>query len=601
LNRSFLLGAAGTGIAIGLLAGRWQLDAMHFGTIGSGQATVYWGFFVLAGVLLVGAGGLVGWALGAIVPIERRSLSLLTGVLAAAGAFAHFVPSNVRERPNVFMLVSDTMRADHMSLYGYERPTTPFLEEYAAQSVVFTNSMSQGSSTIVTTPSILGSCYPSEHGLKNYQDVLAEDHVLISESLQWGGYQTIGVVTNPHLAERNGFAQGFDHYELFGSGNAAAVFAETVNERFFLRLDAFTGWEPPADAGEVPDANGNSRGRAGSSSGEDRAGGPGGRGNADSREEPSEGDADSETAGDGAEAEEDSEDAEWDEPPIFGFIFYTDPHTPYETPGDYPRLYDPDWAGKDYVYWWQPKKPKPDEKTFFNLIAQYDASITYLDSQLRALFEGLEERGLMDNALVVFTSDHGEEFFEHDGYGHGFTLFEEVVHVPLLVSFPSPIRFPPLPPISGFVEDVVASVDIMPTVLDYLRIPIDPAASGRSAVDVAAGRKDPAGERVAYLEQISSTYGNYDLRAIRTRDRKCIIPLVEKDAVGPQENLFFDLEDDPEELNNLVEEREEEAGNYLDLLASRINRMVLLEAGEVEQIVPSAARREHLRALGYIE
>jgi arylsulfatase len=367
------------GLGAGAAAAKWQLAVLRFGPVAADQAGAFWAFFLAAGAALAVVGAALGVASAAAARRPLRGGSLLGALLACAAGFAFFVPRNVRDLPHVFLLVTDTTRADHLSLYGYERPTTPLLEEMAARSVVFTNAMSQGSRTIVSTPCILASVYPSDHGLVDYAKKLWEGHLPVSEILSFQGYATLGVVTNPHLSKTNSFAQGYDAYELLGSGTSTEIYAERVNARALAVIDSIMA------AGKAAP-------------------------------EPTES-----TAAGRAAAER----------PIFAFLFYTDPHTPYQAPEPYRTLYDPDWTANP-VYVWSTKSqgdPGPDE--LHNLIAQYDATVTYWDDQLCALPESLAVRGMLDDALFVYTSDHGEEFWEHGEIGHGHSLFEECVHVPL--------------------------------------------------------------------------------------------------------------------------------------------------------------------------
>ncbi|HMB68640.1 MAG TPA: sulfatase [bacterium] len=398
-----LVPAVAIGLLGGFLAGKWQIAILRFGDIAVDQLVPYWRFFLGGGVALAALGWLAAYAASGVIGRGRGLISTAGAAAAVAAGAALFVPNNVRERPDVLFLITDTTRADHLSVYGYDRPTTRYLEEIAGSSVIFDQALSQGSHTIVSTPCILASLYPSDHGLIGYQSKLWDGFLLVSEILKFAGYSTFGVVTNPHLSKANGFDQGWDSYEMLGSGTSVAVFAERVNAAALTRIDSLRT--------EAPE-------------------------------------------------------------PIFGMLFYTDPHTPYAAPDEYRRLYDPDWPGTPLVSWSMRKSGPPRPPQLRNLIANYDATITYWDDQLRALADSLETRGIAENLLLVYTSDHGEEFLDHGGFGHGLTLFEEVVHVPLLFSFPVPVKRPRLSRTHRNVSEVVSSVDIVPTLTDYLRVPV---------------------------------------------------------------------------------------------------------------------------------
>jgi arylsulfatase A-like enzyme len=595
--RSTLLIVAAAGALLGAAAGRWQLAELPWGHLAADQRLTFWAFFLALGLGAALVGGVIGGALAGFRGRAARGLAFVAGIGAAVAVFFWLVPRNVREMPPVFLLITDTTRADHLSLYGYERPTTPFLEELAGESIVFANAASQGSHTIVTTPCILASCYPTDHGIVDYRGVLDDRFVLLPEILAEAGYRTFGVYTNPHIDAKHGFGQGYEIYVSAGLGNHNAVLADTVHNRSLAIIDSLTA--PPGAAFDSSAAVPTSEvapavAAGGGGAGGDSAGLSGGA--VAPPVEP-----ESSPALDPAA---DSAPADSAAAPLYGFLFYTDPHAPYQPPEEYRGLYDPDWEGEHTKQWNKVVRGVPDDRTLFNLIAQYDAAITYWDEDLRRFFTELEARGLRENALWIYTSDHGEEFYEHDDYGHGHALYQESVHVPLVVSFPVPIRWPPLSRTSRVVEEVVSSVDILPTVLEWLRLPVPEGVRGRSALEVALGGEDDPedGERFAYLEEILERYGPYDLRALRTPDRKLILTLTYKTTVDARRSEFYDLEVDPGETADLFEERPDEAEEYQLRLGDLVNEIAVtaFEAGNQEAL-PDEEAMEALRALGYLE
>ena len=404
-----LFAVLGTGALLGAAASFLQLELFRYGALGGSQLPLFALAYVALGMALAGLGAGIAAVLGR---------QMQAGFLLALAGFAVLLPLNRRDLPDVYLLVTDTTRADHLSLYGYERETTPFLERFAEQGVVFENSVSQGSHTIVSTPSLLTSTYPSEHGMRRYVDVLPQSFVLVSEYLRDEGYATFGYATNPHLGPVNGFDQGFDVYAHDPRWRATP--AAKVNAQLLSWLDA-----------------GGAR-------------------------------------------------------PIFAFLFYIDPHSPYAPPRPYQELFDSEWKGKPLARWnrdWP--SPRGKDAELRNLVAQYDGSIAYWDAELEKFVAELESRGRLGDALFIYTSDHGEEFFEHGNWGHNRTLFEESIRVPLLISLPVPVYFPPLPRVSGRVDEVVSGVDVLPTLLEYLRIEADPRIRGRSALPLLLGTGRP--------------------------------------------------------------------------------------------------------------
>lgn len=517
---------AALGFGLGLVAAVVQSLTLPWGAFGVDQWPWLLAAFAGSGAVLT---GLLGRWTG------RASL-LITALALAALVFL-----NPRPLPSVFLVVTDTTRADHLSLHGYERETSPFLEELAARSVVFDDALSQGSHTIVSTPALLASCYPSEHGLNDYRDVLSGEHVLISEVLKEAGYYTMGLVTNPHLSSQNGFAQGYENYELHGKGTEEVVRAEDLRPIIERKLDLHRPlWED-----RFP---------------ESRRGAP-----------------------------------------VFGFLFYTDPHSPYAPPDPWPFRFAPEGTAREHLPsgWEESESPDPAQRDA--IISQYDASIAYWDDEFRSLVASLGERDLWEQSLLVYTSDHGEEFLEHGRVGHGFTLFEEVVHVPLMISFPPPVRFPPLPRTSRRVAGATAGIDVVPTVLEYLKLPVPDEYRGSSVLGPALGREAPDPERAVVLEEILQHTEFHDIVAVRDQRFK-FVRLRRGVGERPEEAEFlFDLREDPGETVNLIDGQPDPLERFRAVLQAHDRRVGRRPARDVDRMVPDAEHLQRLRALGYID
>ena len=507
------------GLTLGGLAGWLQLQILRYGKLTDSQLSVFWATFICTGLVLSLIGGVIGRA-----RLRLRGPILIGGILVPMAAFLVLLPINTRRTPDVYLLVTDATRADHLSLYGYERDTTPFLEEFARSAVVFRNAVSQGTHTIVSTPSLLASCYPSQHGVKNYSNVLADRFKLLPEYLKENGYATHAYVTNPHLRPASGYAQGVDQYEYVKAWDQTP--AAVANQKLLSWLDSQASYTP-----------------------------------------------------------------------AFSFMFYIDAHNPYKPPEPWRSRFDPEWEGEP-ISDWKHEWDRPDPKRLRNLVAQYDGGIAYWDDEFRKLVLDLKARGRFDNALIVYTSDHGEEFWEHGFWGHNKVVYEGLVHVPLVVSFPVPLRFPPLPRVSGAIDAVVSSVDVLPTVLDYIGIAPDPTIAGTTALPQVLGADDGA-TRVAYLEEILDQYGPYDIRGVRTSTRKYVRVLnFEGDTSGSE--MLFDLVEDPGEQHNLVDSDPNTAAVHARLLDELMQRAASAEAFEVESTTLDAETIERLKALGYI-
>ncbi|MFH1278794.1 MAG: sulfatase-like hydrolase/transferase [Candidatus Eisenbacteria bacterium] len=513
------------GAVLGLFAVFLQVRFLRWGVIASGQWLPLIATFVLLGIAVSLAGG------AAVRLLRRggagsRAVPIGVGVALTLLFFLVFVPWNVRGLPHVYLLVTDTTRRDHLSLYGYERETTPFLTKMAGEAVFFRNMVSQGSHTIVSTPCILASCYPSEHGITGYSQVLSPHFTLLSEYLRERGYKTYGYATNPHLGPQSGYSQGFDTYE-YDPGWAQTP-ASFVNGRFLQWIDGEEGR------------------------------------------------------------------------PVFGFLFYIDMHNPYNCPPEFQRLFDPEWLGEPVTDWYQGPNNKPDPPTLRNIIAQYDGAIAFWDAELGKLVAGLDERGLWENSIFLYTSDHGEEFWEHGYWGHNRSLYEESIGVPLVISLPPPVKLPKMKRASGVVGDVASSVDIVPTVLEYLRIMPDPNVRGRSLASLVLGTGDPGPERRAYCEEILNRYGPYDLRGLRSERYKYVMTF-QYEGARDLDDQFFDLEADPAEMRNAIRDLTDEAEDHRQMLAALVKEISGYAPARVDTIVIDEATRERLRALGYLE
>ncbi|MBN1485068.1 MAG: sulfatase, partial [Chloroflexia bacterium] len=242
--------------------------------------------------------------------------------------------------------------------------------------------------------------------------------------------------------------------------------------------------------------------------------------------------------------------------PFFMWVHYFDPHAPYLPPAPYSALYsaDPayapfrlpidqihqpdDWLTR-YGDW------PPPVQDVAEVITQYDGAIQYADYQVSRLLAYLDANGLSDRTIVMVTSDHGEGFGEHGiAYDH-FGLHEEVVHVPWVVRAPGRL------PLGGTVEDLVSHIDLGPTLLSLLGLPVPADMPGLDLRPLMEGRRGQGQEAV-----IAEQHDDLSL-AVRTREWRLIRHL-EDHQVWPLYNLragqmeLYDLEEDPAEQNNLL-------------------------------------------------
>jgi arylsulfatase A-like enzyme len=302
-------------------------------------------------------------------------------------------------RPNVLVLVLDTQRADHLSSYGYERPTTPRMDRLAAQGVLFENAFAPSSWTLPTHASLFTGRYPQEHRAGVIRRPWIDGRFpTLAEVLRASGYATGGFVANGFWCGRQTrLHRGFIRYEDFYHSLGDAVARTSLGRRLAYDYGPRLGFidVPGRKRAELVNA----------------------------------------------------QFLGWlnqvGDRPFFAFLNYFDVHGPLLPPAPY--------AGR---FSGRAATPKSDEiqigaltgdmprytpEAIRILIDAYDESLLYLDAQIGALMDSLELRGALENTLVVITSDHGESFGEHGMMFHGHSMYRDQLAVPLILRLPGRI------------------------------------------------------------------------------------------------------------------------------------------------------------------
>jgi hypothetical protein len=252
------------------------------------------------------------------------------------------------------------------------------------------------------------------------------------------------------------------------------------------------------------------------------------------------------------------------------FAHYYDPHEPYAPPAPYDTLFYPEYDGQignsfvlhDHFPGVQGMNFEDLQtlkaKDWDQIKALYDGEIAFTDRAIDHLLEGLTDRGLLERTIVVFLSDHGEEFFEHLGFGHGHTLFGEVIRVPLVFSFPSRL------PAGRRITRQVRLVDVMPTVLDLLGVETDTALEGVSLLPLLTGQGDVHLRQSALLPPRVA----YSEGLLRGSERKSVTAHPWKLIYDFQDRsrMVFNVDDDPREQRNLAGESPEALGHLESLM-----------------------------------
>lgn len=293
---------------------------------------------------------------------------------------------------------------------------------------------------------------------------------------------------------------------------------------------------------------------------------------------------------------------------FFLFIHTYQPHSPYACPPPYKFMFlddDAQWGhidlihhlgGNEYLY-----KELPEEEKR-NIMALYDAEIRYTDALLIGpLVDKLKELGLYDRTMLILTSDHGEEFFEHSGWGHGYSVYDEALKVPLIIKFPD----------SNFqgktYGHIVSLVDIMPTVLDWLDMDISDAnVDGKSLMPILLEREK--GDRKFVADVAGNVLNYHNLEKISTNQEKIKL-ILNKDSSGRHLEFFrvrppevpvvemYDLRSDSMEKNNIAEKYPDLTRQLMAWLNDFYSTAV---KKDVKKLVMDEKLKEQLRALGYI-
>lgn len=498
------------------------------------------------------------------------------------------------DRPNVIFILVDTLRADHLSMYGYSRVTSPSLENLAKSAITFTQASAASSWTKPSVASIFSGLYPVAHKARTNQDFLSGSVLTLAEALRDSGYLTMGVTANPLIAPTFGFTQGFID---FSAPETVSPFRFTsigrVARSLSNQLRVAESKDREAQSDDAATGQGGTGVRVGPSESERSELGRSLRsvirrstnriaeiafGEKIGTLPPGDGITDIALS----MARRSSRAR-----PVFLYVHYIDPHVPYSPPPPYDRAFSHQddipirESGVDAL---SIGASEDDREWIGTSVDLYDGEILFVDTQIGRLLDGLEEMGLLENSLVVLTSDHGEEFLDHGGTKHGRTLYEEVLRVPLL------IRMPDLSSAGRTFDRPVGLVDLMPTVLELAGAEQPQSIHGRSLVaDLSSGGGEQQPTRyfgqVLHLEMARVD----DLKIIRNRNQQ-----------GSEE--IYDLGADPLERVNLADLHSDEMQELLGLFEELDEDAIALGPGIQQQDVAEEDEAlEALRALGYIE
>jgi arylsulfatase A-like enzyme len=465
----------------------------------------------------------------------RKLLVTLCFALAACGGGK--LESDPDARPDIIVVSIDSLRPDHLGAYGYARDTSPVFDRLAAEGILFRDVVSTSSWTLPAHAALFTGLFDSAHGLVRDDLALSLAHRTLAELLAEAGYRTGGFYGGPYLDSSFGLAQGFETWQ-----SCMTRIPETLSAEDAIR---------EARAGE-------------------------GRSHADIT-----GPRTLEAVRswfEGADAR-----------PYFLFVHLWDVHYDYIPPPGYAERFDPDYTGNLDLHNYMKNRQiraKMPARDLEQLIARYDGEIRFTDEILGRILDAADEVGRLEQALIVVTADHGDEFFEHFDKGHRKTLFEEVVRVPLV------IRLPGGKTAGKVVDEQARIVDVLPTVLAEARIEPPDYVQGRNLAGTwQGGVSDPP-------SMLLELYGSRQkLRALRHKGHKLV-------ASNLGRRAFYDLAATPPERESLPPDapgfREAAQEMQRQIRESRqiMQKMGVRKHGDRES---DSELNQRLKALGYLE
>jgi arylsulfatase A-like enzyme len=317
----------------------------------------------------------------------KATLFLPAGIAASPPLKPAPTPPAPARPPDVFIYLIDTLRADHLHCYGYNRETSPAIDEFAKDAAFFEKASSAWDTTLASVTTLFTGLPPAVHQTIYTQDRIDGSLVLLPEIARKAGYETASIVTNPRAIQYYGFGRGVKVFNYKWHETADWVNA---------RAAEFLAQQKPQQ-------------------------------------------------------------------PVFMYLHTIEPHLPYDPKPETFRRFDRGFKGK----WEGTVKsqetvgalhPKLDAEDWGYLIDHYDADIYDNDVSFGKFLQLLKKTGRWQNAVVVLVADHGESFGEQDTWGHGLTLSQQEIHVPLIIHFPAG-RFA-----GKRIKTPVSLIDIFPTI-----------------------------------------------------------------------------------------------------------------------------------------
>lgn len=460
--------------------------------------------------------------------------------------------------PNIILIIIDAARRDHFSCYGYDKHTSPFIDDLTKESIFFENAYSTAAWTVPAHASLFTGLYPSEHRAQNNNLYLSESIPTLAEILRANGYITIGFSNNMYVGRMTGLERGFDHFDEVWRRyrHRSQLDMLRVGLKRLLHMT-------DRGAAETTDLIINW-------------------------------------------IKNRTKDA-----PFFMFVNYIDVHQVCHPPKEFLQRF----PGSKYSYWRMIKfmraylngrvnfytgRIKFSEKDWENFKWIYDVSLYYVDYQISKIYECLRQQKLLDNTIFIITSDHGTNLGDHGLLHHEYCLYETLLRIPLI------IRYKPLADYRRISQNIQLS-DLFYIILELVDIKTKLYKTGRVSIYKLVKGEDFNLPVFAEwlspketLKRLSKMAPNFDFSKF-DRDLKSIkmgrFKYIES-SDGSHE--LYDLEIDPSESHNLYERKLNKAKELQKVLKEFTSHLIKHEKFTYKKLEMDKEVMRRLRSLGYV-
>lgn len=432
---------------------------------------------------------------------------------------------NAPKGPNVILISIDTLRADHLGCYGYKKNTSSNIDKFINDAVIFKNCFASSSTTTTSHGTIFTSLIPSHHGANFTQKKPFCKHVItMGEIFKNAYYRTISFNGGGQVSSKFGFDRGFDIYKEteYRKHNDLSL---SPHESFYSIIHCAIEW---IKKNIIPKK----------------------------------------------------------QSIFFMFLHTYEVHSPYTPMKEYlfklEKYYDgwlPNYTSFEMIERINDGVLEVDSRDLNHIISTYDAEIISMDEAFLSLINFLRTVSLYDNTIIIFTSDHGEEFGERGRIGmHGGYLYDELLNVPLIIKFPNSLFK------EKIIDEQVGIIDILPTLLDWLNIEKLDYFEGFSLMSLIKR------EVTTELFSVSQIDSDLSISSIRTNKWKWY------------DGMLFDLENDFGETMDVAEDNKEIAEFLKNKLNEIINsnKFINVEGQKAEKVEINKELKEQLKALGYL-